>query len=614
MASFIRWCGVLLLHGAAWLGVTMKTINNAQWILTASVALLAGCGNSSAPAGSDPVVIDPPPVFGALVPASIRSSDMRDADTDGFDGIDPILSPAPTSEGGTDDTLIRASVFIPEHREGETFPVILHSHGWGGSRETALATAPSGGLFNQITQTASLLRDRGYVVVSFDERGWGESEGNIRVMDPEFETVDAIAVLDWVQRNAEAGNFPVAVENGDMVVGTLGVSYGGGFQFPLAALDDRVDVMVPVGTWHDLQYSLTPNDRFKGSFANLLCLLSTAQSRAMFLTAACTGAVLPSTRSAADIDALDATIIPELAQHGTNVYAQAQAAGSFQQRPVDVLLIQGTRDVLFNFEEALRNYDFYEAAGGDVRLLTDQGGHMNPLAGQTETAAGVPCGTVDVIGAVNDWFDAKLKGLSVDLSGIPEVCISLDEQAAVRMDGVQVGGARSSAFSASVSPLTGGQVFVPLQTIAGDRQVIAGSPVFTDVTVTRPAGSLITPFALMGIAVQRSGEVILIDEQVSPIAEGTFSNLRVPGVGERLQDGDVVGLLLFDQQVQYSLVSAEAVPGGISGTLGDLGGLTELVGTVIEVLPPTDPNFYDIAGTVELPIFTPDPADLLIRQ
>lgn len=45
---------------------------------------------------------------------------------------------------------------------------------------------------------------------------------------------------------------------------------------------------------------------------------------------------------------------------------------------VDVLLTQGMRDTLFNFNEAWRNFECLKASGGDVRLLTHQTGHILP--------------------------------------------------------------------------------------------------------------------------------------------------------------------------------------------------------------------------------------------
>jgi len=49
-----------------------------------------------------------------------------------------IVSPAPDNLTGAATTNIAATVFVPAHAPGETYPLILHSHGWGGDRITAV--------------------------------------------------------------------------------------------------------------------------------------------------------------------------------------------------------------------------------------------------------------------------------------------------------------------------------------------------------------------------------------------------------------------------------------------------------------------------------------------
>src|SRR5262249_43230158 len=100
---------------------------------------------------------------------------------------------------------------------------------------------------------------------------------NARIIDPAAETADASAILDWAYDNADA--YYIQRQSGtginkDLVVGTIGYSYGGGFEFPLEQLDPRVDTMVPNGTWNDLLYSLLPGDAVKLGFDSLLCVLA----------------------------------------------------------------------------------------------------------------------------------------------------------------------------------------------------------------------------------------------------------------------------------------------------------------------------------------------------
>ena len=69
-------------------------------------------------------------------------------------------------------------------KRGKPVPVVLHSHGWAGSRET------SDGAFAEFCRS-------GYAVVSIDMRGHGEARptSEARVHHVEFEIRDESAVL-----------------------------------------------------------------------------------------------------------------------------------------------------------------------------------------------------------------------------------------------------------------------------------------------------------------------------------------------------------------------------------------------------------------------------------
>lgn len=148
-----------------------------------------------------------------------------------------------------DGTEIAVTVFRPAGASpAARVPVVLHSHGWGGSRETSVDGAVKPYL------------DAGFGVVSFDQRGHGESSGQAHVQDPTRETedvkavIDFIAELDWVRLEGR----------GDPVLGAIGGSYGGGYQ-TMTALDEiadegatRFDALAPQITWYDLPESLAP--------------------------------------------------------------------------------------------------------------------------------------------------------------------------------------------------------------------------------------------------------------------------------------------------------------------------------------------------------------------
>ena len=97
-------------------------------------------------------------------------------------------APAPTSTdgcfasvpdaGSTTPVQICYTVHKPATASAKKpVPVLLEGHGWGGSRTREAAAF-------------SRYLDRGYGVLSFDQRGFGESGGKAHVMDPKVEGVD----------------------------------------------------------------------------------------------------------------------------------------------------------------------------------------------------------------------------------------------------------------------------------------------------------------------------------------------------------------------------------------------------------------------------------------
>ena len=129
-------------------------------------------------------------------------------------------------ESRADGTPIVISVYRPDGASAENpVPVILQSHGWGGSR-----TSSPDAFGREL--------DRGYGVVSIDQRGHGDSGGQANVEDPDFEGQDMISVIDYV-----AGLGWVAKEDSghpdDPVLFAIGGSYGGGYQFVAAFTELR---------------------------------------------------------------------------------------------------------------------------------------------------------------------------------------------------------------------------------------------------------------------------------------------------------------------------------------------------------------------------------------
>ena len=116
---------------------------------------------------------------------------------------------------------------------------MLQTHGWGGTGQQ-----DPGGFVGE-------LLDAGYIVLTWDQRGFGCSGGEVTIDQPAKEGKDVSALIDWAVANA-----PVADDGGDPIVGMTGGSYAGGIQTAAASVDPRLDALAPEISWSDLRYTL----------------------------------------------------------------------------------------------------------------------------------------------------------------------------------------------------------------------------------------------------------------------------------------------------------------------------------------------------------------------
>lgn len=301
-------------------------------------------------------------------------------------------------------------------------PLVLEGHGYGGSR----ASSPRGIMGDLIAAGAGM--------ISIDQRGFGESGGSVRVMDPDFEGQDLLQILDWAEDNLDWLRYasspkPAGNREFNMVAGATGGSYGGGYQLLIHNIDPlkRLDALTPDIAWNDLRYSLNPGgaygvENFEPAEGNIKPTGTVKSGWALLLVAGGeTGSLQPKLQ-AGDPMALQtsgqdnliretllrgatANRFPEGAleffrYHSPSYWCDSEAPGaqSFLQSevtpglaqktpdPVDILFTQGFRDTLFNFNDAFHNFSCYRALEddkgkkADVRLLTHQSGHILPLS------------------------------------------------------------------------------------------------------------------------------------------------------------------------------------------------------------------------------------------
>jgi predicted acyl esterase len=175
---------------------------------TVSAALLAGPAVGAA-AGLTPAAP-------ARLPAAITATtttDVRFVDIKG--------------DGGT---VLKANVVTPGDWDGKrTYPVIVLPTSWAVPQVEYLVQARK-------------FADSGYVVVSYNVRGFWQSGGEIGVAGPP-DIGDASKVIDWALANT-----PADPER----VGMAGVSYGAGISLLAAAHDKRIKSVVAMSGWADL--------------------------------------------------------------------------------------------------------------------------------------------------------------------------------------------------------------------------------------------------------------------------------------------------------------------------------------------------------------------------
>lgn len=553
-----------------------------------------------------------------------------------------------TGSAGGSTTSIAATVFIPPHNEGETMPVVLHSHGWGGARQKNMdPERPTAGsnTFIGLADMIPTLVENGYMVISFDQRGWGGSEGQAGVIGACYEGVDAKAVLDWA-----TDNLPVDTSDGDIVAGGIGGSYGGAYQMMLAQMDDRIDAIMPVATWNSLadpvnqldgatavdgfdgrfHGALVTNEVLKRGYVTGLCALANNASRDNgppgatldpAITQACALVLTGGAQSGSDLDSAPAGDPALRALFADNGMGNLALRTGRTAMDVDVWLVQGMRDMVFDGIEALDNYFFFSDSAyntGDVRLTTTDGGHMlttfelannNANGGSIQIQGENDCGSVDMFKGMISWLDEKLKCDASSSSSfsqcgqpeidIPEVCIALDSDDGVSIfNSVPVGnssgaydiGTAAAPISVNTTSATNTDIlgsprqFLPLATMVVDGY-LAGVPVLSSLKVEAPSAIPMDVTAFIAVGIQRGSTLMEVDEQVAAIRRSNgvadaaveYTDVIMPMVGDKLLAGDKVGLLLYQRHGQY-----QQAPGASAEY---------------------SMNAYNISGSVELPIF-----------
>jgi len=369
----------------------------------------------------------------------------------------------PTSTGLTRQCNVVGDLYVPSdaspaHRE----PAILTTNGFGGSKADQATLAKE-------------LGARGYITLSYSGLGFGGSGCPITDDDPTSDGAVAkqlvsflggaggiaytgfsavggwtgpVAPLQVVQRDAcdHVGRCGASNVN-DPRVGMVGESYGGEIQFAAAGVDPRIDTIIPLITWHDLTYSLSPGNSSlpgdslapgqpgvgKTEWDNFFFGLGVAAVAGGSTSSAGNPQALgePQPASAQTFGATDAQcpgFQPETctaeAQESQTGTADATAKAFFTHSSVTsyldrihipVFFGQGEHDTLFNLQEAAATFTALKGRGIPVKMDWQSWGHsqLGAAPGEFPYASEDPSTTYAQTyqgGQIEQWFDYYLKG------------------------------------------------------------------------------------------------------------------------------------------------------------------------------------------------------------
>ncbi|MGI8773842.1 MAG: alpha/beta hydrolase family protein [Actinomycetota bacterium] len=454
---------------------------------------------------------------------------------------DAVAQAGHTSEEATvtnpdDGTVISIAVMKPAHAsQANRVPVILHSHGWAGSKSTA-------------TSSFTAWLDAGIGVVSIDQRGHGQSGDQAHVQDPTRETedikavIDYVASLDWVLKDTDAqGN----VIDNDPVLGAIGGSYGGAYQ-TMTALDEiadegrtRFNVLAPEISWFNLNESLAPQGVVRTAWVAALYGAG-AQMLPDYVHEAFAWGSTTGQWPDGTVFGQPAPGVPDIASefytHGP-VYFADQGI----QIDVPILLRQGSSDNLFNLNQGLHIFEdaLSPEARADSYFVAYNGGHALPNAMPLGSVGGSDACSGDFTGFTLSFFQRVFAG--ADTKGLLPARYNFttqDGSSCLRYEGL--------GYDAVPVEAVTGSIVVPTGAGAPQHHLVAEGPI-TVTGIPELSGSVTSAvvdsrafFALSVGATPATATVVQNNvmplRNTLPVIGETF-DIELPGVAVEVPEG-----------------------------------------------------------------------------
>lgn len=409
-------------------------------------------------------------------------------------------------------------------------PLIMHSHGWGGSRTT------------DPTEFRRWLR-AGYGVLSFDQRGFGESGGKAHVERPGWEGIDnlrlirLVAGLPWVTKDGP----------GDPRLGAIGGSYGGGYQYLGAFMSIQrhgspvYDALAPEITWNDLNESLAPQGVVRSEWAYALSAVAAPTDA---LPPRVHRALVEGSATGQWPDGSGTVNIKRFFRMNGPRYHVAQG----RRLDIPVLMGQGLTDTLFNTQQGLDNWRaaLTRSARSESIFVGYNGGHVLPAALPRGTdVSSDPCSRRLAGGSFarlsRRFMDEQLKGRDRDVRGYGKLHLATRDSRCTTVGSVRPDTTRDVG-TVAIPEAAGAPLAYP---VAEGPIRIAGSAYFTGRLTALGAVNR----AFYGLAVGTSeADAELVQNNVYPINEpapvaGERRRVQLPAVAVDVPEGQTLYLL-----------------------------------------------------------------------